>query len=468
MIAPARSAAFHALRTVTTTRADLPTALARARRRLADPRDRALTADIVSGTLRWRAALDYLVAHFAGRSTDRLDPEVLDILRLSAYQVLHLDRVPPSAAVNDGVDLTKHVGRGRAAGLVNAVLRAIAAARDAPPLPPPPERDLLEAHMSQPFARWPAALRHAALEFLSVTASHPRWLLERWLDRYGYESTRAWTTFNNTPPAISLRANRLRTSAERLAEDLATERVRLRPSSCAPDGLVVEDGNPLHTSLADAGLFLIQDEASQLVTLLADAHPGTRVLDTCASPGGKATAMAADMDNRGLLVATDIRTARVSLLAETVARVGATVVRIVRSDWLTSTPFRPVFDVVLVDAPCTGLGTIRRDPEIRWRREPRDPARMGALQIALLHHAADAVRPGGRLVYATCSSEPEENEQVATAFLEDHREFAAVGSTDPMDLHPALRAVVDLAGCLRTTPFEHRLDAFFAVRFMRQ
>ena len=407
MIAPARSAAFDALRAVVDRRADLPAALADVRQRLGDRRDRALVSDVVTGTLRWQAMLDHVIAHFARRPVDRLDVEVLDVLRMSAYQLLRLDRVPPSAAVSDAVDLTRRARKPRAAGLVNAVLRAIATAKGDLPVPPPPNAELLTANANVAPPEWPAELRRQALDYVSIARSHPRWLVERWLDRLGYAATLVWTSFNNTPAPLTLRVNRLRTDVDRVVDALAREDVRVRPAERAPDGLVVVSGNPLRTSLADSGAFLVQNEASQLVSLLAAARPGEHILDACAAPGGKTTALATDMKNRGLLVATDARAARLPILATTVATSGASVVRIVQADLLTGAPFTAVFDCVIVDAPCTGLGTIRRDPDIRWRCQPTDLARMATQQLAMLNEAARVVRPGGRLLYATCSSEPE-------------------------------------------------------------
>ena len=448
MIAPARVAAYDILLAVSAGRADLPAAIAHARSTLADDRDRALASEIATGVERWRAALDHLIVQFSRRSIDRFDPEVVAILRLSAYQLLHLTRVPASAVVDDAVNLTGKAGKRSASGLVNAVLRALSRTRHALPLPPRP-RDPGD--------------RPAALEYLSVTLSHPRWLVERWLDRFGFEATERWLQFNNTPAPLTLRANRLRTTPAALAERLAEEDVAVSPGRFAPDALIVGRGHPRRAG--DEGLFLAQDEASQLVPLLAGARPGARVLDACASPGGKTTALAAAMEAGGLIVACDVRDRRMDLLRRTVEVIGAGNVRLVQADLLTSLPFSRPFDCVLVDAPCSGLGILRRDPDIRWRRREEDLAPLAASQLVMLRHAAAAVAPGGRLIYATCSSEPEENEAVASAFLASSPAFA------PIDLHrddtalPAM--VIDENGHLRTSPHVHGLDAFFGAAFTR-
>ena len=448
----ARTAAFRVVQAVLRGD-DLPRALAEFRDPLADGRDRALVTELAGGTFRWLAALDHVVGRAADRPVARIDADVLTVLRLGAYQLLHLDRVPPAAAVNESVRLVKQVGRTSAAGFVNAVLRRVGAARRAPGLPPRPDG---------------AADRETALAYLGVTASHPRWLVERWLDRYGLEPAAAWVRFNNASPPLTLRANRLRTTREELARRLAEHGVRTEPTRFASDGLTVVGGNPYRTPLADAGLFLAQDEASQLVAELVGGRPGDRMLDACAAPGGKATAIAGAMGGRGTLVAGDLRPARIRLLRGTLAGMGADAVRVVRLDLRRGVPFGPVFDRVLVDAPCSGLGVLRRDPEIRWRRAPDDLPRFAAEQLAMAGHAAAAVRRGGVLVYATCSSEPEENEDVVAAFLDVHPDFEPVRPDREGPLPRGVRGVLDDRGRLSTAPFRHGLDAFFAVVLRRR
>lgn len=455
MIAPARWAAFEALRAVSERRLDLPAALARARRGLSDERDRALLSEIVTGTLRWRAALDHLISSGARRPIDRLDAAVLDALRIGVYQLLYLERVPPRAVVDDAVEISKRGGTRSAAGLVNAVLRTIARERDRMRLPQPPDTSHGDC-------------RDAALDYLSITLSHPRWLVARWLDRHGFDAAAAWARFNNTPAPLTLRVNTLRTTASVLAAELHAKGVDVEPGRYAPDALVVRRGNPLLTPLAETGRFVVQDEASQLVALFAAASPGHRVLDACASPGNKTLALAADMQDEGLLVAADLRGRRIGLLRRTLASAALRSTRIVRTDLTRPAPFRAGFDLVLVDAPCSGLGTIRRDPDIRWRRTARDLQRFAAAQLQMLNRAADTVRPGGRLVYATCSSEPEENDEVVARFLERRGEFRRV---DPRAVLPPSRAgvvsVLDDQACLRTLPWAHGLDAFFAAMLVK-
>jgi 16S rRNA (cytosine967-C5)-methyltransferase len=298
---------------------------------------------------------------------------------------------------------------------------------------------------------------------LSATLSHPEWLVSRWLGRYGFDATEAWAKFDNGAAALTLRVNTLRTTREALARALESQGVETAPARFAPQGLVVQSGNPLLTPLAAEGLFLVQDESSQLVALLTGVGPGERVLDACASPGGKTTAMAAAMENRGLIVATDLRGRRVELLSRTVRAAGATCVRVVQADAAGVLPFTGRFDCVLLDAPCSGLGTLRRDPDIRWRRAEDALPGMAATELAMLGRAAEVVDGGGRLIYATCSSEPDENEGVVASFLDGHRDFTCA----PPHLPVELNRFITPSGHFRTFPFRDQLEPFFAAMLVK-
>jgi 16S rRNA (cytosine967-C5)-methyltransferase len=454
MIAPARVAAFNILSAVSSGRIDLPSAIVSARATLADDRDRALATEIATGVQRWRGAIDHVIADVARRPIRKLDREIVEILRIGIYQLLHLERVPAAAVVDDAVDLARRAGKKSAAGFVNAVLRTVSRRRRQLPLP------------ARPGAEAP---RRAQIEYLTIALSHPQWLVERWLDRLGFDATERWLQFDNTAAPLTVRANRLRMSPDELARRLADAGVRVHPARYAPGAFVVDEGNPLRdegaASLFASGAFVVQDEASQLVALLANARPGMQVFDACASPGGKTTAMAAAMEGRGRLVAADVRDRRIQLLRTTVALSGAPNVEIVQADLLQPLPFSRRFDLVLVDAPCSGLGTLRRDPDIKWRRGADDLPALAAAQLTMLQHAADAVAPGGRLVYATCSSEPEENEGVVDAFLLTTPGFQPLAARDASGAVP--ESVVDGRGHLRTEPHRHGLEAFFGAVMQR-
>ena len=445
MAAPARTAAYQALRQIE--RADLGETLARTRDRLEDPRDRALATDLITGTQRWRGAIDYQIARFSGRTLDRVDPEVLDTLRLGAYQLLYLERVPPSAVVNDSVALVKAARLKSAAPFVNAVLRRLSRERGS--------------------LTWPS--RKSVVEYLSVVHSHPAWLIERWISRYGEHATEQWVRFNNQTAVLTLATNRLVYTRERLATVLAAEGVEASPTRLAPHGLYVSHGKPLTSRAFAEGACVVQDEASQLIPELLDARPGERVLDACAAPGGKTLALAARVGQAGRVVATDIRSRRMRVLASTMARCHVTNASLVQIAASGDFPFVDgAFDRVLVDAPCSGLGTLRRDPDIKWKRSANDLPAFARVQLDLLQRVARVVGPGGRLVYSTCSSEPEENEDVVAAFLASAADFQLVSIDSLTDVPAANRTLSTREGFLRTEPARDSLEAFFAAALQRR
>ena len=427
MIAPARIAAFDALTQIDSGDIDLGAAVASARSTLTDERDRALLLELVAGTLRMRNAIDYQVAQRVNRPLDKLDAAVLRILRLSGYQLLYQSRLPAAAVINDAVHLTRRARKTSAAGLTNAVLRAMSRNRHRLTWPP---RDPLAEH-------------------LSIVHSHPRWLVERWLERHGEAATEAWLAFNNQPAPMCLAVNRTITTRADLAQELAGAGVITRPTSHAPHGLEVIEGRALTTAAFSEGRFVVQDEASQLIPHLSEVKAGDRVLDLCASPGGKTVALAAAVGDSGTVVAMDVRPNRVRLLMRTIEKCRLLNVDVVHGPADAPLPFdAEEFAVVLVDAPCSGLGTVRRDPDIKWRRSPDDLARFATTQRDLLRRSADLVKRGGTMVYATCSSEPEENDAVVAAFVESRPDFTVERRH-------------------QTLPFQDGLEAFFGAVLRR-
>ncbi|HUF48852.1 MAG TPA: transcription antitermination factor NusB [Vicinamibacterales bacterium] len=448
-MSPARRAALDALVSIDRGRSTLPDAMERARRTLDDPRDRALVLELVAGTLRWRNALDAVLTERSRRPVDELDPVVRAILRLSAFQLLNLDRVPAHAIVDDAVELSRAWKRTRATGFVNAVLRSLARQ---------PGTDAL------PDAPGPGGSRAAQLLYLSVTLSHPGWLVERWLDRFGYESTEAWCRFNNEPPAIVVRARPGAEAAlEHLVDDPASG-VRRSPV-LAHVGIVGTGGlGRLPSAIRDQ--VVTQDEGSQLLAHATPLPPAGRVLDLCAAPGNKTTILAERAGAGVRIVAADHRPARVATLRATLAE-RALSIPVVRLDARAPLPFGPVFDTVLVDAPCSGLGTLRREPDLKWRRQPSDLRAFATVQASMLRSAAAIVGEGGCILYATCSSEPDENDEVVDAFLRTHSGFAR----EPLSLPPPVLgpvAFIESDGCLRTRPFRDGLDAYFAAVLVRR
>lgn len=437
MIGPARRAAYEITVAVDSGRLDLASALANTRDAIADLRDRALTTDIAVGTQRWRGQLDFLLAAAAGRPLERLDPEVLAILRLSAYQLRFLTRVPVSAVVNDAVQIVRLARKRSATGFVNAVLRTLAT-RPAglPALPAAPAGS----------DEWHAQ----ALTYLSVTGSHPAWLVERWLVRYGWDATLAWVSFNNETPPVTLWPAPGTPPLDAVPPD--------EPTSWVPGGVVLGAGaagvEPIRRGRAFA-----QDEASAAVGAVAAAVAAPPVFDACAAPGGKTLVLATRLAEDALLVAGDLRTSRLRTLRRMLPDLVARAVPLLQAD-ARALPFTGTLGTLLIDAPCSGLGTLRRDPDVRWRRHPGDLVVLAATQRAMLEEGMRAVRDGGRVVYATCSSEPEENESVVGAAVES-------GACRVVHLHtvglPArLPDAVTAQGWLRTTPFAHGLESFFA------
>jgi 16S rRNA (cytosine967-C5)-methyltransferase len=442
--ADARAIAHAVLVRVETTAAFADALLARrlAEAPLATP-DQALATRLVYGTLAWQGRLDYHLAQLVHAPLGALDPSVRAALRLGLYQLLFLDRVPAHAAVDTSVRL---VARRRGAGLVNAVLRRAARAGRGG-LPLPPRRDLLER--------------------LAVEWSHPRWLVERWAAEFGVEPLAAMLAANNEPGPTAVRANPARTTRAALAEELAAAGIATAPGRMAPDALLIAHTAARLRELAAyrEGRLAFQGEASQLVVHLLGIATGAHVLDACAAPGGKTTYAAALAAPGGRVVALDVNAAGLRRLRDEGARLGVAGVYAVVAD-ARRPPLATTFDAVLVDAPCSGLGTLRRHPELRWRRHPDDIARLAALQRELLDGIAPLVRPGGTLVYAVCTLAREENTDVVAAFLDRHPAFHLEPAGNY--LPAAAAAAVTPEGFLRTLPARDGVDGFFAARLRRR
>ncbi len=446
----ARQAAVRVLLAVDAGPTTLGAEIDRARRGLTDERDRALLIEIATGVLRWRARLDALLAQCATRPLDDVDAAVRATLRVGAYQIEHLTRIPSHAVVHESVELVRRLGRARASGFVNAVLRNWLRTRKSLTLPDRP-RD--------------GADRSAWLAYLSTTLSHPAWLVARWLDRVGPDAAERWCRYNNDPPAIGARAY---DDGERpdIVEALSAAGVETEPLPFVADGWRFPPGSLGGVPQTLRQRFFVQDEASQIVAHAVGARPGDTVLDLCAAPGGKSIVLAADMAGAGRLVSCDARPRRLRLLADTLARAHVPS-RIVQLDASRPLPFAPVFDRVLIDAPCSGLGVVARDPDLKWTRREAELHDFADQQFRILSAAAAVVRPGGHLVYATCSSEPEENEAVVARFLAGAPDFTAARPATPL-LVPRLGELLTESGALRTWPHRHGLDGFFAAFLVRR
>lgn len=408
--------------------------------------DRGLATQLVYGTLKSRGTLDWVLAQLSKRPLASLNPWVLQILRLGAYQLLFLERVPQSAACHQAVELAKHHVHSGAAGFVNGVLRSLLR--------------LLEHGIA-----WPE-LELDPSGYLEVVESHPRWLIERWLQRYGVQATLNLCQFNNMPAAQWLRVNTMKIEPDDLISQWAKDGHQVERSRWLPEGLRLLQ----HSAWEDlpgfkAGWFIVQGESSMLVARAMAPPPAATVLDACAAPGGKSTHLAQLMGDRGNVIALDIHAHRLQLLQVSCQRLGISSVETVTGDAREAgTRWPNHFDCVLVDAPCSGSGVLSRRPDLRWRQGPEKLTELVQLQRQILEGVAGCVQPGGILVYSTCSLEPEENEQVIQWFLEQYREFRR----DPLVGNTFNWPPGEVEGQLQMLPQVHATEGFFIARLRRQ
>jgi 16S rRNA (cytosine967-C5)-methyltransferase len=402
-------------------------------------RDQALLHELVKGTLRWRGRLDWALDRLVHIGLSQVQPWVKNILRMGAYQVLFLDRVPPHAAVDESVKLAHKYGHPGTAGLVNSVLRRLVEEKDTIELPAGDD-----------------------VESLAAWGSHPLWLVERWLARFGIEDTRALLLANNRAARVGLRVNPLRSTREQLIERLAAVEMTAVPAQHSPDLVWLETaGSPGALAVFKEGACTAQDESEALVSRLVAPRPHERILDLCAAPGGKCTHLAELMGDEGEVWAMERSPDRVPSLEHTVSRLGVHSIHVVEGDGRTY-PFPMPFDRVLVDAPCSGLGVLARRADARWRKGPEVLREMPPIQLELLAAAGRRARPGGVLVYSVCSFEPEETMVVVERFLRQNPAFVLETAEGLLP-----DAVVDPNGCMLVLPHVHGCDGAFAARFRK-
>lgn len=435
-VSRARIAAFDILRRVEAEGAYSSILIAALAQSSLSREDRALAHELALGVLRRRLTLDYFIKRYSRRLIEKLDLDVLIALRLGLYQIRYLTRIPQSAAVNESVNLVKHARIRSAAGMVNAVLRNAVRHRD----------DKAGESIADPIER------------SSIEVSHPRWMLERWIDAFGWQDALALAEANNQAPRIAFRVNTLVDTKDEALAALENEGVATAVSKIIPGAFTVESGLASTVILAaERGLIYLQDEASQLVSLLVAPRKGEKILDLCAAPGSKSSHLAALTSNESRIIACDIHYHRLVALSEICRKLGVHSVEAVALDATRELPFdsRLKFDRALIDAPCAGTGTLRRNPEIKWRLAPEDIARLSDVQFRLLERASSVIAPGGRLVYSTCSIEREENEDVINGFLSSGAAFRLLRPEAHSDL------VTD-EGFVRTFPHRYNTDGFFA------
>jgi 16S rRNA (cytosine967-C5)-methyltransferase len=409
--------------------------------------DRAFLTELTYGVLRWRGRLDWMIRQFSKVPFEKIELEILNILRLGFYQILFLSRTPSSAAVNESVELAKRIrGRG-GAGFVNAMLRCILRQKEEIPYP-----DISvdpELH-------------------ISVTESHPLWLVRRWMEEMGLDETLKICTANNQISALTLRTNTLKMNRKDLIKKLEEKGLKPFPSSFSEEGILVRDPPPTsELPFLKEGLYIIQDEASQLVTTILDPKPGERILDACAAPGGKTTHIAQRMENEGEIYAIDLSREKLDMIKETCRRLGIKMVKSMKGDAANSLPIPKglQFDRILADVPCSGFGTLRRNPDLKWRKGEEDIKRLSKLQSSILRNLSSYVKEEGILVYSTCTVFHEENEDVVEKILEEHPEFRLDSITEvlPEKYHSFMSK-----GYFKTFPPRNEMDGFFVARMIKK
>ena len=406
--------------------------------------DRKLLTQIVYGTLRLRGRLDWILGSLYRGRLEKMDPRLRNLIRTGLYQISELDRIPDHAAVNESARIAAALFPARV-GLVNAILRnAIRKSED---------------------IRFPDPETEPA-RFIASWHSHPLWLVEKWIERFGIEETSALCQADNDNAPLCLRVNRIKATRDAVLEELSDLGFKAQKTGASPDGLIIRESphSIRETQLFREGRIQIQDEASQLIARILDPQPGENILDLCSGIGGKTTHAAALMQNHGRITAIDIHPDKLKELEGLSHRLGISMIRTLAGDATQDLgkEFEASFDRILLDAPCSGLGTLRRNPEIKWRLQPDDIKEFASLQIRTLDRTRHYLREGGILVYSTCSIMREENEDVVEAFLRSHADYKLADMPDRM-----LKDFTDSKGYFHTFPHRHGMDGFFAARLQR-
>ena len=405
-----------------------------------DVKDRGLLTEITYGTLQHKLTLDYYLEPFI---RGKVDLWVRWLLRMSLYQMHYLSRIPAHAAVNEAVEIAKRRGHKGIASMVNGILRSI----------------LREGVRSTNDIKDPN-------ERLAIETSHPQWLVDRWVESYGYEETAEMLRENNIQPVQTVRVNTTKATVENVLTTLEREGVKAVRSEVMPECVHLQTGQAARTAAFRHGLITIQDESSMLPANVLNPQPGMKVLDMCAAPGGKTTHMAEKMQNEGSILAMDLHPKKLDLIEENTARLGLEIVQTAPIDGRKAANFLPKesFDAVLVDAPCSGLGVMRRKPDIKYTKREEDLESLQTIQLAILDNAAQVLKPGGRLVYSTCTVDKRENEGTVEAFLSQHPEMESESLTNL----PEKLLAKQNNGMLQVFPQDFGSDGFFVAAFRKK
>lgn len=405
-----------------------------------EAKDRGLLTEITYGTLQYKMTLDYYLEPFI---KGKLEHWVRWLLRMSLYQIHYLTRIPPHAAVHEAVEIAKRRGHQGIASVVNGILRSI----------------LRQGVRSIELIEGP-------IERLSIKTSHPKWLVERWVTAYGLDLTKEMLEENNVPPVQTVRVNTTKATIEQVLVALEAEGVKAQRSDLIAECIHLTNGQAARTQVFKDGWVTIQDESSMLPANVLNPQPGWKVLDMCAAPGGKTTHLAEKMNNEGSILATDLHPHKLDLIDENTARLGIDIVQTAPIDGRKAAAFLQAesFDAVLVDAPCSGLGVMRRKPDIKYTKREEDFESLQTIQLALLDAAVKVLKPGGRLIYSTCTVDVHENQGTVEAFLKQHPEI----EVQPITNLPVKLLEKQQNGMLQIFPQDFGSDGFFVAAFRKK
>ncbi len=408
--------------------------------------DESFIREIVYGVIENKLQIDWIIMQFSKIKLKKIAPTIQEILRIGVYQIIFMDRIPNSAAVNESVKLAKKYGHKGSVGFVNAILRNISKNKDNIKLP---EKD------------------KNPIEYLSIKYSHPKWMIKKWIEDFGLDFTENLSIANNDKPKLNIRVNTLKISKQKLIDKLANRGFILNEGKYANDCIIID--NPIRITNTDEfknGLFQIQDESSMLVAQIMDPKPGDFVIDVCSAPGGKTTHIAQKMENKGKIIARDIHEHKLNLIKDNVARLGISIIQLEKYN-ATNLDEKLIekADCCLVDAPCSGLGLIRRKPDIKWHKVEDSLSEITKLQYEILVNSSKYVKKGGILVYSTCTIQKEENLWLIKKFLERNKEFRLISFQDLVDNEELKKQAIN--GYIELYPNIHGTDGFFITKLIK-